>query len=104
MFLGVSLPVLAQSAAPGHTLADNIAALSVRAEQVLPTLQYELVSQLIEWIEWISVSLGVVITLYSFARLWRETGGGGIDALWWCIRLGICLFLVGSGPSLVQQL
>ncbi len=112
MFAPLGLPVFAQAptpqpsptAQPSRSLADNIAALSVRASQVLPRLQNEFISRLIDWVERISVGLAAVILLYSFARLWREAGGVGIDAVWWCIRLGVCLFLLGSGPFLVGQL
>lgn len=97
-------PQPSPTAQPSRSLADNIAALSVRASQVLPRLQNEFISRIIEWVERIAVGLAAVILLYSFARLWRESGGVGIDALWWCIRLGVCLFLLGSGPYLVEQL
>ena len=75
LFLGatllcVCLPAFAQSAPPSRTLADNISALSVRASNTLPRLQDEFISRLITWIEWIAVSLALVISLYSFARLW----------------------------------
>lgn len=106
-FAALSVPVFAQASTPpppGHTLADNIAALSVRAAQTLPKLQAEFVSVMLSWAETIAIGLASVILLYSFARLWRESGGVGLDALWWLIRLGVCLFLLNSGPYLVDQL
>ncbi|MGH9914185.1 MAG: hypothetical protein ACRD63_02715 [Pyrinomonadaceae bacterium] len=112
VFAPLGIPIFAQAPTPvpsptavsGHTLSDNIAALSARASQLLPRLQSEFVSRLITWIDRIAIGLASVILLYSFARLWRESGGVGIDAFWWCVRLGVCLFLLGSGPYLVDQL
>lgn len=103
-FAPLSLPVMAQASQPRRSLADNIAALSVRASQTLPGLQTEFVSRLMTWIDGIAIGLAAVILLYSFARLWRESGGVGVDAVWWCVRLGVCLFLLGNGPYIVEQL
>ncbi|MBA3438708.1 MAG: hypothetical protein H0T92_02415, partial [Pyrinomonadaceae bacterium] len=89
---------------PSRSLSDNIAALSVRASQLLPLLQYEVIARLLIYINLICVSMAVVVALYSFVRQWRESGGGGIDTIYWFIRLAICLFLVGSGPFLVGKL
>jgi len=56
----LSLPALAQSSAPvtpvpvptgGKTLSENIAALSRRAGEMIPTLKSELESPLLDWFE-----------------------------------------------------
>lgn len=99
-----SVIAFAQQPTPRRDLADNISALSVRAAQLLPYLQYEIVSQVIRYVNWICISLASVIALYSFIRMWRESEGGGKEAVWWCIRLGVCLFLLAAGPYLVGQL
>lgn len=104
MFLALSLQASAQGSQPAQSLADNIAALSVRAANLLSVLQSEFVARLMEWVELIAEGLAGVVLLYSFARLWREARGVGVDAVWWLARLGICLFLLGSGPYLVDQL
>ena len=41
---------------------------------------------------------------FSFARLWRESGGAGTDVFWWFGRLAVCLALLGSGPAIVNGL
>lgn len=104
MFFALSLQAFAQGSQPAQSLADNIAALSVRAANLLSVLQSEFVAHLMEWVELIAEGLAGVVLLYSFARLWREARGVGVDAVWWLARLGICLFLLGSGPYLVDQL
>ncbi len=110
-FALLSVQVFAQApqpsptqAPPAQSLADNIAALSVRASNLLPVLQSEFVAHLMSWVDGIAVGLAAVVLLYSFARLWREAGGVGVEAVWWCVRLGVCLFLLGSGPYIVNQL
>lgn len=93
-----------QQPVPRRDLADNISALSIRAEQLLPYLQDEIVSQVIRYVQWICVSLSSVIALYSFLRVWRESEGAGKETLFWCVRLGVCLLLLFTGPYLVGQL
>jgi hypothetical protein len=48
--------------------------------------------------------LAALITMFSFARLWRENNGAGVDVFWWFGRLAVCLALLGSGPFLINYL
>ncbi len=108
--LCLSLPVLAQSTAPvatpssGKTLSENIAGLMQRAGEMIPKLQSELESPLLPWFETISIVLAALIVIFSFARLWRENNGAGVDLFWWFGRLAVCLALLGSGPFLINSL
>jgi len=107
----LSLPALAQSSAPpvpvptgGKTLSENIAALMRRAGELIPALQSELESPLLDWFEEISIILAALVIMFSFARLWRENNGAGVDVFWWFGRLAVCFALLGSGPYLISYL
>jgi hypothetical protein len=110
--LCLSLPALAQSPSPtpvgtpssGRTLSENIAGLVQRAGEMIPKLRAELESPLLSWFETISIVLAALITMFSFARLWRENNGAGGDVFWWFGRLAVCLALLGSGPFLINYL
>jgi hypothetical protein len=112
--LCLSLPAFAQSPSPsptpvgtpssGRTLSENIAGLVQRAGEMIPKLRAELESPLLSWFETISIVLAALITIFSFARLWRENNGAGVDVFWWFGRLAVCLALLGSGPFLINYL
>jgi len=109
--LFLSLPALAQSSAPpmpvptgGKTLSENIAALIRRAGELIPALRSELESPLLDWFEEISIILAALVITFSFARLWRENNGAGVDVFWWFGRLAVCFALLGSGPYLISYL
>lgn len=112
--LCLSLPAFAQSPAPspapaatpttGRTLSENIAGLTQRAGEMIPKLRAELETPLLSWFETISIVLAALITMFSFARLWRENNGAGVDVFWWFGRLAVCLALLGSGPFLINYL
>jgi len=112
--LCLNVPAFAQSPAPsptpvatpssGRTLSENIAGLVQRAGEMIPRLRAELESPLLSWFETISILLAALITLFSFARLWRENNGAGGDLFWWFGRLAVCLALLGSGPLLINYL
>lgn len=112
--LCLSFPALAQSPAPsptpvgtpssGRTLSENIAGLVQRAGEMIPRLRAELESPLLSWFETLSIVLAALITMFSFARLWRENNGAGGDVFWWFGRLAVCLALLGSGPFLINYL
>jgi hypothetical protein len=86
------------------TLSENIAALSKRAGEMIPTLQSELESPLLGWFEEISIVLAALVIMFSFARMWRENNGAGVDVFWWFGRLAVCFALLGSGPYLISYL
>ncbi len=67
----------AQTPAPsGPTLSDHIARLSIKASQLLPYLQNEVLSHIQDWVHGIAVAVAVLVLLFSFLRLWRENAGG----------------------------
>jgi hypothetical protein len=88
----------------GKTLSENIAALSRRAGELIPTIQSGLESPLLDWFEQIAIVLAALVVMFSFARLWRENNGAGADVFWWFGRLAVCLALLGSGPYLITYL
>ena len=67
--------------ASGKTFSENLAALAIRAAELIPVLQSEVESPLLNWFEKISIVLAVIIVMFSFARLWRD-GLGCRDALY----------------------
>src|SRR5215212_9212142 len=73
-----ALVAQAQTPAPtGPTLSDHIARLSIKASQLLPYLQSEVLSHIQDWVYGIAVAVAVLVLLFSFLRLWRENAGGG---------------------------
>lgn len=59
-----SMSVYAQSNEP--TLSDHIARLSIRASQLLPYLQNEVLSHIQDWVHGIAVAVAVVVLLLVF--------------------------------------
>ena len=92
------------TSASGKTFSENLAALAIRAADLIPVLQSEVESPLLAWFEKISLLLAALIVMFSFARLWRENAGAGADVFWWFGRLAICFALLGSGPYLINYL
>ncbi len=90
--------------ASGKTFSENLAALAIRAAEIIPVLQFEVESPLLNWFEKISLVLAAIIVMFSFARLWRENAGAGADVFWWFGRLAVCFALLGSGPYLINYL
>src|SRR6266545_804969 len=74
MLVGGSLTAHAQTSS--GTLSDHIARLSIRASQLLPYLDYEVLSRIQAWVQGIAVAIAVLVLLFGFLRLWRETSGG----------------------------
>jgi hypothetical protein len=90
---------------PGPTLSEQIARLSVRASQLLPYLQYEVLSRIQTWVQGIAVALAVLILLFGFLRLWREnSGGAGSNLIFFFLRSLFFFGLVSSSVWLVGQL
>src|SRR3979409_1163268 len=82
-----ALTTQAQTPAPsGPTLSDHIARLSLKASQLLPYLQYEVLSRIQEWIYGIAVAVAVLVLLFSFLRLWRENAGGSSNLIFFFLR------------------
>lgn len=79
--------------APAARPFENLAALAIRAAELIPVLQSEVESPLLDWFEKISIVLAVIIVMFSFARLWRENAGAGADVFWWFGRLAVCFAL-----------
>src|SRR5678816_4808767 len=76
--LATAVTARAQTPAPtGTTLSDHIARLSIKASQLLPYLQNEVLSHIQDWVYGIAVAVAVLVLLFSFLRLWRENAGGG---------------------------
>jgi hypothetical protein len=101
-----ALTARAQTPAPsGPTLSDHIARLSVKASQLLPYLQSEVLSHLQEWVYGIAVAVAVMVLLFSFLRLWRENAGGGNSNLIFFFLRSLFFFgLVGSSVWLIGQM
>jgi hypothetical protein len=97
-----SMNVQAQNNGP--TLSDHIARLSIRASQLLPYLQYEVLSRIQDWVHGIAVALAVLVLLFSFLRLWRENAGGNNNLLFFFVRSLFFFGLVGSSVWLVGQM
>src|ERR1041384_8580648 len=79
ILFGSALTANAQTPQPsGTSLSDHIARLSIKASQLLPYLQNEVLSHIQDWIYGIAVAVAVLVLLFSFLRLWRENAGGKI--------------------------
>jgi len=102
MMLCGSLTAHAQITGP--TLSDHIARLSIRVSQLLPYLQYEVLSRIQEWVYGIAVALAVLVLLFSFLRLWRENAGGNSNLVFFFIRSLFFFGLVGSSVWVVGQM
>src|ERR1700752_5487409 len=75
--LATAFTARAQTPAPsGPTLSDHIARLSIKASQLLPYLQNEVLSHIQEWVHGIAIAVAVLVLLFGFLRLWRENAGG----------------------------
>src|SRR6266496_285217 len=94
----------AQTRAAGATLSDHIARLSIRASQLLPYLQYEVLSRIQDWVYGIAVALAVLVLLFSFLRLWRENAGGNSNLIFFFLRSLFFFGLVGSSVWIVGQM
>ena len=100
------LTARAQTPAPsGPTLSDHIARLSIKAAQLLPYLQNEVLSHLQDWVYGIAVAVAVLVLLFSFLRLWRENAGGGnANLIFFFLRSLFFFGLVGSSVWLIGQM
>src|ERR1700754_5084539 len=97
-----SISVSAQTNGP--TLSDHIARLSIRASQLLPYLQNEVLNRIQDWVHGIAVALAVLVLLFSFLRLWRENAGGNNNLLFFFVRSLFFFGLVGSSVWLVGRM
>lgn len=88
----------------GSTLSDHIARLSIRASQLLPYLQYEVLSRIQDWVHGIAVALAVLVLLFGFLRLWRENSGGNSNLIFYFVRSLFFFGLVGSSVWLIGQM
>jgi hypothetical protein len=94
----------AQAQGAGTTLSDHIARLSLRASQVLPYLDYEVLSRIQAWVQGIGVAIAVLVLLFGFLRLWRENSGGNSNLLFYFVRSLFFFGLVGSSVWLISQM
>src|SRR6266498_2535018 len=102
MLVGGSLTAHAQTSS--GTLSDHIARLSIRASQLLPYLDYEVLSRIQAWVQGIAVAIAVLVLLFGFLRLWRETSGGNSNLIFYFVRSLFFFGLVGSSVWLVGQM
>ncbi len=102
ILLSGSLTAHAQAA--GTTLSDHIAKLSIRASQLLPYLQYEVLSRIQDWVYGIAVALAIVVLIFGFLRLWRENSGGNSNLIFYFLRSLFFFGLVGSSVWLIGQM
>jgi hypothetical protein len=101
-----ALTAHAQTPAPSDpALSDHIARLSIKAAQLLPYLQSEVLSHLQDWVYGIAIAVAVLVLLFSFLRLWRENAGGGNSNLIFFFLRSLFFFgLVGSSVWLIGQM
>lgn len=103
--LASALTAHAQTTPSGPTLSDHIARLSIKAAQLLPYLQSEVLNHLQDWVYGIAVAVAVLVLLFSFLRLWRENAGGGNSNLIFFFLRSLFFFgLVGSSVWLIGQM
>src|SRR6266508_4410249 len=110
----LSLPAFAQTPSPtpspvsaspaGSSLPQFFDNLIGRAGALMPLLQNEIEGPLLPWLENLSWWLAVLVIIFGFARLWRESAGAGADLFWWFGRVAIIFALAGSGPAIVSKL
>src|SRR5688572_3172031 len=94
----------AQAQGAGTTLSDHIARLSIRASQLLPYLQYEVLSRIQDWVHGIAVALAILVLLFGFLRLWRENSGANSNLIFYFVRSLFFFGLVGSSVWLIGQM
>jgi len=101
-----ALTARAQTPTPsGTTLSDHIARLSIKASQLLPYLQNEVLRHTQDWVYGIAIAVAVLVLLFSFLRLWRENAGGGNSNLIFFFLRSLFFFgLVGSSVWLIGQM
>lgn len=105
ILLGSTLTANAQTPSPsGTSLSDHIARLSIRASQLLPYLQNEVLSHIQDWIYGIAVAVAVLVLLFSFLRLWRENAGGNSNLIFFFLRSLFFFGLVGSSIWIISQM
>jgi hypothetical protein len=88
----------------GESFSDYLRSVMSTAANLLPIIQNEVEGPLLPWVSSIAWGVAILITYFSFARIWRENAGAGVDLFWWFGRLAICITLMGSGPLIVTQL
>jgi hypothetical protein len=97
--------IYAQTPGPAApSLSDSIARLSLKAAQLLPYLQYEVLSRIQDWVYGLAVTLAVLVLLFGFLRLWRENSGGGSNLIFFFVRSLFFFGLVGSSVWIIGQM
>ena len=105
ILLGSALTANAQTPQPsGTSLSDHVARLSIKASQLLPYLQNEVLSHIQDWIYGIAVAVAVLVLLFSFLRLWRENAGGNSNLIFFFLRSLFFFGLVGSSIWIISQM
>src|SRR5215213_1051651 len=105
ILLGSALTANAQTPSPsGTSLSDHIARLSIKASQLLPYLQNEVLSHIQDWVYGIAVAVAVLVLLFSFLRLWRENAGGNSNLVFFFLRSLFFFGLVGSSVWIIGQM
>src|SRR6266542_7116484 len=102
VLLSVNVTVHAQES--GATLSEHIARLSIRASQLLPYLDYEVLSRIQTWVQGIAVAVAVLVLLFGFLRLWRENSGGNSNLIFYFVRSLFFFGLVGSSVWFIGQM
>lgn len=103
--LATALTARAQTPAPsGPILSDHIARLSIKASQLLPYLQNEVLSHLQDWVYGIAIAIAVLVLLFSFLRLWRENAGGNSNLIFFFLRSLFFFGMVGSSVWIIGQM
>src|SRR5437667_2452164 len=105
LLLSGSITASAQTPATNPpSLSESIARLSLKASQLLPYLQNEVLSRIQDWVYGLSVVLAVLVLLFGFLRLWRENSGGGSNLIFFFLRSLFFFGLVGSSVWVIGQM
>ena len=87
-----------------RSLGEQIAALNVRARQLVKVLQTEMMTHLMRWVEYFAWLLALLMIPASAVREWHENAGRGRNLFWWFGRLAACLLLFGMTTAIIDAL
>lgn len=110
----LSAPSLAQAPTPsppppapatgagGTTFSDYLENAAKRAVDLVPAIKSGFEGPVLPWLERISLTLALIIMIASFAKMWKENAGAGVELFFWFARLGVIFALLGSGPKIID--
>lgn len=90
--------------APTPTFSDQIGGLALRAGQLIPALQSEVINQIGLWFEKWAFVIAPCIMLMAFIRVWHETSGGGTPMIFYFVRVFLVLVMLGVAIPVLQEM